>query len=812
MKKIVTILPLLLMLAFTAKVEAQVSPAEYDTLFHAQVGPGMYHTEYKISSVPWHIQVLEMEINQPGLEFRTVKATNRLTGLEKPSVLKESLEDGNTHVVGGVNGDFFGGGIPVNAQVIDGELMKQPYPRELIAFDNDFMPWIATTNFTGEVINGDTSEVISGINEERGENQIIAYNRFFGSGTETNEFGTEIAVKLEGTQRVNSPSTFVVTRIEENEGDMQLENDDMILSAHGTSTETFDGLGVDDTLTVQLNLNNIDQEIIEAVGGSTQFVKDGVVNSNWEERHPRTAVGFSQDTTIMYFVVVDGRQSTSAGMMLSEMGDFMVNIGVAHAINLDGGGSSALLVQDEVANNPSDGGSERSVANALFATIPDPGVGETERIQLRPGFDKVFLGKNIYFSVFEFDQNHRFSEVSASDIEFSADENLGTINSNGKLTAAIESDTGYVYATYGNFVDSARIILQGADRIELHPRHAALDTGMTLTPTFKIFDVENNRQTISRTDITWSLTDSEAGELDEEGNYTPQKLGEVGLIASFDTVSDTIWTDVQENEGFHEISTFSNTEDWNISTEDLNEENVSLHQLEDENGVEIRFTYPPQNVEPHIFLENSIAVSGVPGFANVVSSSDGENYVLTADIETEEEGRFRMSPPEYANNIEPEVMHFTFEQSKTTRITSGSRFYFPFSIESVNIRLPKNQTDEDIEGYFRFHSLGISYTDTPVSIEEEKQHETPDKIELDQNYPNPFNPTTQISFSIPTSEMVHLEVYDVLGRKVATLVNERLNAGTHMYNFDAAELSSGIYLYRLKTDQATLSRKMMLIK
>ena len=89
---------------------------------------------------------------------------------------------------------------------------------------------------------------------------------------------------------------------------------------------------------------------------------------NYEKFNPRSAVGFNQDSTKVYFVVVDGRQSNlSVGMTLDELANLMLSIGAHNAVNLDGGGSSTLVIHNEVVNSPSDAGGERSVANALFA-------------------------------------------------------------------------------------------------------------------------------------------------------------------------------------------------------------------------------------------------------------------------------------------------------------------------------------------------------------------------------------------------------------------------------------------------------------
>ncbi len=83
---------------------------------------------------------------------------------------------------------------------------------------------------------------------------------------------------------------------------------------------------------------------------------------------------------------------------------------------------------------------------------------------------------------------------------------------------------------------------------------------------------------------------------------------------------------------------------------------------------------------------------------------------------------------------------------------------------------------------------------------------------LYQNYPNPFNPTTQINYSIEKAGMVTLNVYDVLGRKVASLINEYQTAGSHTLNFNAASLASGIYFYRLEAGNYNSVKKMILMK
>ena len=90
--------------------------------------------------------------------------------------------------------------------------------------------------------------------------------------------------------------------------------------------------------------------------------------------------------------------------------------------------------------------------------------------------------------------------------------------------------------------------------------------------------------------------------------------------------------------------------------------------------------------------------------------------------------------------------------------------------------------------------------------------EIPSAYSLLQNYPNPFNPSTNVQFSIPNVQFVTLKVFDMLGKEVATLVNEKLKAGTYEATFDGSNLPSGIYFYKLETENFSDVKKMVLVK
>jgi hypothetical protein len=106
----------------------------------------------------------------------------------------------------------------------------------------------------------------------------------------------------------------------------------------------------------------------------------------------------------------------------------------------------------------------------------------------------------------------------------------------------------------------------------------------------------------------------------------------------------------------------------------------------------------------------------------------------------------------------------------------------------------------------------LRITNPAVSVIEVQTTETPLSYELMQNYPNPFNPTTSIKFGLPEKANVSLAIYNQLGEKIATLVNGELGAGYHKVEWNASNMTSGIYFYEIKTDKFSAVKKLVVLK
>jgi len=151
------------------------------------------------------------------------------------------------------------------------------------------------------------------------------------------------------------------------------------------------------------------------------------------------------------------------------------------------------------------------------------------------------------------------------------------------------------------------------------------------------------------------------------------------------------------------------------------------------------------------------------------------------------------------------------------KTTSGGSNWFRW-----NDGMPEGNIVSDMKSYFTggdFYVLAGTYGRGMWTRKDDEllgngniSTNTPDKFELYQNYPNPFNPSTSIKFSLPADSKVQILVYGIAGNLVRTVLNDEMNAGIHSLNFDGADLSSGVYFYKMISTGYSQTRKMILIK
>jgi hypothetical protein len=147
------------------------------------------------------------------------------------------------------------------------------------------------------------------------------------------------------------------------------------------------------------------------------------------------------------------------------------------------------------------------------------------------------------------------------------------------------------------------------------------------------------------------------------------------------------------------------------------------------------------------------------------------------------------------NNVDFAKIGFIKGHGTSTMVTQYS-----FTDENVSGSLYYRLKQVDFNGNFKYSKVVEVNSINPLTFA------------LSQNYPNPFNPTTVISYSVPQASFVSLKVYNILGKEVASLVSNQVEAGIHKVNFNASNLNSGMYFYTIKAGNFTATRKLMLLK
>ena len=365
------------------------------------VAPGFVHYSISDPAGPFYIQILKVDLTLPENKITTALANDRLgAGFERTSALSSRKSKSGNIVVGAVNGDFYGISDPTNpygflanSQIIDAEyVFGRTHIRSSFGVVDDNKPTVQVINFSGSVTAVSSNSLnITGFNSQRVTDALVLYNKYFGPSTLTNEYGTEAELEPLNSFTTNSNMQFKVINKVAGVGNMLIQPGRYILSGHGSSKTFLDqNINIDDTISMVIGSSPDLGNLTALIGGGPRLLIDGAKPTTFvgfegmssdfvNTRHPRTAAGFNQDSTIAYFVVVDGRQATlSVGMSLDELADLMLSIGAYNAVNLDGGGSSTMVIHNQVVNSPSDPGGERSVANSLFAVqqveITAPGV------------------------------------------------------------------------------------------------------------------------------------------------------------------------------------------------------------------------------------------------------------------------------------------------------------------------------------------------------------------------------------------------------------------------------------------------------
>lgn len=334
---------------------------EYEQEFNSTIFDGLNYTKYvRVDSRGMvTAYALDVDRNKFNLEFALAGGSISAGRARVKNIARSN------NAVAAINGGYFASdGSLIGNTRLNGQTAGTTYfTRTALGFMADGSLKIAKSEYYGEIKLGDKIIYPSGINTERGANNTIVYNSLFGSYTGTNEYGMEYIVQKGKVIAINQANSYIPA-------------DGYVISVHGTAQDAFKDVKIGDSISFADTMGTEFEGAKTVIGAGPELLRNGTVHVTATEeqfpsdiargRAPRTAVGIKPDGKVI-LLVIDGRQSHSIGATLAETAEMLQKFGAVNGYNLDGGGSSELVLQNETMNSPSDG-SERPVGSALLVT------------------------------------------------------------------------------------------------------------------------------------------------------------------------------------------------------------------------------------------------------------------------------------------------------------------------------------------------------------------------------------------------------------------------------------------------------------
>ena len=381
-----------------APATATIRFAATDTVVVDTVAPQMLHYLVKRPTGPFIVHVVTVPVRSR-FELIAVRANDSLFGRERVTDMVRRRAARGERIRAALNGDFFDlrgrTGAVENNQVIAGEIWKanpvtdSPFDtfrnsHTQFAVGVDGRPYIDRFSYAGVLEGACGSFALDGVNTvPRVPDALVLYTAAFGAAPRRDSVRSarELEVRADPTTGpgIGELDIFIDGRTAGTAAAATIARDRAVLGAFGSTSARLDSIArCTGALRVRHGFRPDRGRLTMTVGGWPRVVQDGRnvggIADSLEgtfprfsaERHPRSAIGFDRDTSVVYLVAVEGRQETSDGMSLAELGDFLISIGVFQAMNFDGGGSTTLVIDGRLVSRPSDPSGERPVGNAIL--------------------------------------------------------------------------------------------------------------------------------------------------------------------------------------------------------------------------------------------------------------------------------------------------------------------------------------------------------------------------------------------------------------------------------------------------------------
>ena len=649
---------------------------DVDTLiFPHLAGPGVTAAKYDIPELPLKVSVVEMDLTNPYIVMETCLGGEKSVACETPVSMASRNNRPGHEVVGAVNGDFFMTsptnevGLPLSGQVRNDELVLSSHNRACLVLDNDNRPYIDRLTFTGTVTSGETSFALNLVNRMRyayeniAANQSFLFTRSYGPVTyDGSSSGKMVLLRPAGDPfrwNANGVEQCIIEDIFDAKGSTTIPDGKAILWLKGTYANYAQSLNVGDELSVsfRLTLNNESQDINihQLIGGSNHIImQNGQFMEDWAERHPRTAIGFNADSTRLYFVVVDGRHLTSTGVTLREMKGIFDALGAVNAVNLDGGGSSCILVNDEVLNHPSDG-PVRAVGNGCLFVSTAPDDDEIGIINFEPRCYNLSISATTSFGVWGYNQYGVLKTRDLQGCTFTCDPQVGYFDNEGFFHAVSTPASGNLYAHYNGITATQPVTIMEA-QWQLVSDSVVIDQYHSYS--ININGVSGyGLDKVDPSVVAWSSMDESICAVDDQGVITAVADGQTFVGSSHPLLADSLLVSVENPK--HRVTTIENApidpDTWTVTQSGGKNQVVTALG----NGLQIDFTGASSR-NPYIKIAKAVRLWGLPDTLRLrmepgemqlktvkvlLENACGERVTVEYPVEVSPQGRIDLDVP-----------------------------------------------------------------------------------------------------------------------------------------------------------------------
>ncbi|MFW5697356.1 MAG: phosphodiester glycosidase family protein [Fimbriimonadaceae bacterium] len=364
----------------TLALAAQSAPWDPGVeLYWEEVAPGVEHTAY-VTDAPLAVNVLRIDLTEPGLEFEAVPGIDNLHQRTRTSLIAKALTQPGYEVVAGVNASFgHAGNAPVGFFVREGEMLVSPTLATALAISQDNQAVISRfeRNLTLQPAEGGLTIEPDHLNRWYEYETGALYSEHWLRAEVSRPNVIDVVFDLDGQKlSPNGEWALTVEKVRPTRGGTPVPEGGLVLQVleNQVYANAFK-VGEEWVLTSNTVPDLSPWDTVVSAGPG--ILSDGDVNVNIEaegiregfdtERHPRTAMGVDAAGETLWLVTVDGRQEGwSRGIDLYELAELLRYLGADDAANLDGGGSTTMWVDGQVVNRPSDPTGERHVASSLL--------------------------------------------------------------------------------------------------------------------------------------------------------------------------------------------------------------------------------------------------------------------------------------------------------------------------------------------------------------------------------------------------------------------------------------------------------------